>query len=657
MRRIALFLMLLFFATLVEAQSCTSASCNAVNTSEAAVLAAMPSPSNTNATVLVSIPGGTSSWTSDFVYTIPSAVTNLTVQGATAVNWTGTAGTSSWNYSAVDNTVIQDADPSNNSLMQFVTGSSTTKLRITGLTFKETTGGTKYGGAEVYLIGNSANFRFDHNHITGSGKQNEWLQTAGHVLGVIDHNAGDENPNNTNGDNYYRIFSTSDDTIGYGDGSWINGPRFGSLQQVYIESNYFMGGAASDCDTGGRFVARYNTFNDMYVPLQGHGTKSSGGAERGCLSYEAYHNYITGPGGALTASGAFGSKGGTQLIWGNTLAAGYYRFYEASTDRSGGDNAPEVNPPDGWGYCGTSTLTPSGGANGVGANWDGNQPSSSGYPCLDNLGRGQDTQALNGQWFEPVTSNGRLNTVTGTVAWPHQYLMPIYMWMNTLYSGATYALVTTTVSNNLDYYYDQTAQGGSFTGAAGTGFGTHAARPSTCTPGPGGTYYTSPTGSYGVGYFATDDNGGAGEFYVCDSTNHWQGIYQPAGYPHPLVSGGGGGGGLTSTSTSLSASNTTPPAGGTITLTATLTPSSGPTGTVTFFDFGSSIGTGTVSGGSATHTVTGISAGSHAYTASYGGDSSYSFSSSALLTVVTASTTGGSLQTPGGAFTAGVKLQ
>ena len=41
-------------------------------------------------------------------------------------------------------------------------------------------------------------------------------------------------------------------------------------------------------------MSRYNTFNDMYVAIQTHGTKSAGGPDRGCIGYEAYDNYFTG---------------------------------------------------------------------------------------------------------------------------------------------------------------------------------------------------------------------------------------------------------------------------------------------------------------------------------------------------------------------------
>ena len=143
-----------------------------------------------------------------------------------------------------------------------------------------------------------------------------------------------------------------------------------------------------------------------------------------------------------------------------------------------------------------------------------------------------------------------LNSVTGCNpllhtcnAWPQQYLEPVYLWMNTLpagMSGETNIQDSVTV-NNRDYYFDCGSYNSScssgFTGAHGTGYGTLANRPSTCTAGPGGTYGASPTGSYGVAYFATDANNGQGELYVCTATNTWTPVYEPYIYPHPLESG------------------------------------------------------------------------------------------------------------------------
>jgi Abnormal spindle-like microcephaly-assoc'd, ASPM-SPD-2-Hydin len=177
------------------------------------------------------------------------------------------------------------------------------------------------------------------------------------------------------------------------------------------------------------------------------------------------------------------------------------------------------------------TACPSGASTNIswaaGSSWDGNN-TNEGYPGLDALGRGMTVQALNGQPFP-----NRLNSVTGTIAWPQQYLEPMYLFDNS-YGSATVVLRDSASNFNIDLFYENS----SFNGTTGTGTGLLSARPSTCTPGPGGTYYTSPTGSYGVGYFATDANSGRGELYVCTSTNTWTGIYEPGAYPHPLVSGG-----------------------------------------------------------------------------------------------------------------------
>ena len=118
-------------------QSCTSSTCNAASPSESDFLAALPSSGNTNSTVVVNIPAGTASWTGNITYTIPAAVTNLTIQGATTVNCTGTPGTSGYACSAQDNTVIRDSYAVNGpSILKIITGSSGTNFRMTGLTIQ-----------------------------------------------------------------------------------------------------------------------------------------------------------------------------------------------------------------------------------------------------------------------------------------------------------------------------------------------------------------------------------------------------------------------------------------------------------------------------------------------------------------------------------------
>jgi hypothetical protein len=384
------------------------------------------------------------------------------------------------------------------------------------------------------------------------------VRTFVQTTGVGDHNVLDLSTANNNYPFGFSIFGAYGDTVGNGDGTFNNPTPWGSLTAAfYVESNVMNGGVINDCGNAGSMVIRYNTMNDASVAIQTHGTKSPAGPGRGCRSIEMYNNYITGPTGGGQASAALGTKGIAALIYNNTVASGYYRLYQGGGDRQSGDEV-ETNTPNGWGYCGTTVN-----GNGVGSAWDGNTNAGTGYPCLDGLGRGQTPQSLNGAGFP-----GRLNLSTGNIAWPHQYHEPQYLWNNTPGSsgGALgYMLLGDQSQNNQDYYFDCSQQtglnpgsstiypnggltcNGTFTGAYGTGVGTHAARPASCTPGPGGTYFTSPTGSYGVAYFATDDNGGQGELYVCSAANTWSGIYQPAVYPHPLVGGA-------STITSVSAS-------------------------------------------------------------------------------------------------------
>ena len=123
------------------AQSCTTATCTAASPSEADFVAALPSSSNTNATVVVNIPSGTSAWTTGFSYTVPSTVTSLTIQGATVVTCAGTAGTSSYACTSADNTVIQDSINSATPLVTITTGANSSFFRITGITWE---GGTQH---------------------------------------------------------------------------------------------------------------------------------------------------------------------------------------------------------------------------------------------------------------------------------------------------------------------------------------------------------------------------------------------------------------------------------------------------------------------------------------------------------------------------------
>lgn len=86
-----------------------------------------------------------------------------------------------------------------------------------------------------------------------------------------------------------------------------------------------------------------------------------------------------------------------------------------------------------------------------------------------------------------------------------------------------------------------------------------------------------------------------------------------------------------STTTTLTSSANPSMYGQSVTLTASVTPSQA-TGSVTFQDGATTLGTGTLSGGVASLPVTTLSGGSHAFTASYSGDANDSPSTSSPLT-------------------------
>jgi sugar lactone lactonase YvrE len=93
------------------------------------------------------------------------------------------------------------------------------------------------------------------------------------------------------------------------------------------------------------------------------------------------------------------------------------------------------------------------------------------------------------------------------------------------------------------------------------------------------------------------------------------------------------------TTTSLTASSASINPGQGVTLTATVASSTTgtPTGTVSFYDGATLLGTGTLSAGTASYTASSLASGSHSITAVYGGDANFATSStSAAITVTVA---------------------
>jgi hypothetical protein len=133
-----------------------------------------------------------------------------------------------------------------------------------------------------------------------------------------------------------------------------------------------------------------------------------------------------------------------------------------------------------------------------------------------------------------------INSVTGTRAWPHQVLEPVYAWNNHhLANGASIGVHSevSTMHENTDFYNPAAAVGGVQT--VGVGFGTLAQRPASgkngfdiagVTPNPPGTaYWATDVPSIN----ASKDKGA---LYVWRG-GVWTLYYQPYTYPHPLQSG------------------------------------------------------------------------------------------------------------------------
>jgi hypothetical protein len=167
--------------------------------------------------------------------------------------------------------------------------------------------------------------------------------------------------------------------------------------------------------------------------------------------------------------------------------------------------------------------------------WD-QIPFSSTSACLDQPGSGAGFLL---QGAEPLL------VTTGIAGWPNPVRDPIYEAGEHILAGSGNVNgavnipsngTSTRVLLNRDVYAEvsQSAQSSPtspFNGTVGTGYGTLANRPTTCTA--------------GVGYWATDqgtwntyNSSQGGILYVCTATNGWAVGYTPYTYPHPLTAGG-----------------------------------------------------------------------------------------------------------------------
>lgn len=451
------------------------------------------------------------------------------------------------------------------------TSSGCPNLRVDNIYFDPSWGTVPLPAEAITITANAVGV-YDHNTLNG-------VQPIGRYL--VDANQGAWLGVGQFGDNSW----ASPDTTGTGQAMYLENNQFNTSQGIDNDE------ADTFTNTGGgRFVCRFNTFTNpptSSAACGGHGT-ASGGRLRGMRQMEVYGNTIT---TTAAVFAPFGFNSGTGYVWGNTFStsgSGYFNnflaltpqraFYGPDTPWGICDGTGGWDQNDGVVYA-TGTVTASGTntfsdsskswttnqwvgpagspysvhdvTQGFGSQITGNsatQYSFSNAPispgtwtwqvgdsyqilratvCLDQPGRGAETY-LSGGASPPATPT--------PAGWPSEALDPIYEWEDTLsgsYSGGVLPY-TPSMLLNRDYYSESTNQAvqtsptSPFNGLSGSGHGTLANRPTTCTT--------------GVGYFATDQGswnsaGPSGELFKCTATNTWTLAYTPYTYPHPLESG------------------------------------------------------------------------------------------------------------------------
>jgi hypothetical protein len=512
---LGLSLTLLLLAPAVQAAVINAASC-----SLSAVQTAVNSAQAGDTVQIPACPSGVG-WSGKLSWTAPA---NVTLKGAgTSVTGGG------------DQTVIIDNYGSNDNLVS-IGVSSTGVFRLSGITFQSGSGGIKDGGAiSIYGPGK---VRLDHLTLNATNSATrQVLSLRNGLFGVLDRSV--LNFTDTNSIYLYNGRRGSNDWMA--NYEWAQPTKFGSDEYFFIEDNIINGSATWDTYairvfdgfTGAKVVVRFNT---VVAAVLGE-THATGHApdDRGLRSQEIYLNSVTSPLARYPNYAMLDMGSGTTLVWGNSANNVYKNMFLFKTTRINNSTYNQTATPNGWGYCGTQF-------NGVGSNWDGGTAlgtnTTTGYPCLDQPGRGQGDLITGG-------FPNKLNSTTGTLRWPNQALEPIYIWANTgnIVSGWGGSYYSNNsggrVAANRDYYPQasgiQTSQTSPFDGTSGTGWGTIARRPSTCTPGVGywatdeGSWNTSTSNLYGVQVSGAD-----GRLYKCTVTNTWTLYYEPYTYPHPL---------------------------------------------------------------------------------------------------------------------------
>ena len=373
--------------------------------------------------------------------------------------------------------------------------------RITGIAFISPSGGSY----EIDVKGSG--WRIDHCKFTntGSGSDSAIVPNSTNIpykraVGLIDNN---EFIDSRVGGAVYGIFPTTTKA----NDEWSVTTTPGSANTVYIEDNTFTrstSGNVTDANYGGSYVFRYNTINAYGNNLQVHSIQ---GNNRGGKWWEIYGNinYTTINSWAV---GPFYIRGGSGIVLFN-------KAYPAARWKENHIHLDNIRS--------YSSETISGKCDGR-SSWDGNT-GTAGYPCRDQIGRGNDATL----WINDPSSAYT------------QVSMPAYFFANrdeynaeitaALYNVSAHPELSTHIQANRDYY-EFTAV---FNGTSGVGCGPLTSLPDKCTK--------------GVAYWVTDQSCTgdisnmvgrnpitplSGTLYKCTAQNTWAKYFTPYTYPHPL---------------------------------------------------------------------------------------------------------------------------
>jgi hypothetical protein len=498
---------------------------------QAAINSELVTPANGD---IISVPAGSCTWTGTQQVSA-TFTTSVTIQGAGAISST-TGGAST---TGADQTAITDELTNSGASMIVLAANSPNSLRITGIALLNDDSGLGTSAVLLYIGGTSTALRVDHCHLNVN---NQGLYVDGSLNGVADHDYFTSDSGSLTNDVAFHNGQGWNGTSGSNSfGSFADTEHWGSSEFFFVEDSQFYNGSVSDAHDGARYVFRHNTVTGTGASAQQmywHGVTPDPVA--GGRAAEVYDNNFIQAGNNSNPTASLNS--GTMLYWGNTVTGGWgnalqiaYNSRTTPVGTGGNVNYNYSATPNGWGYCGTAAGGPT--------NWDSNTNSASGYACIMQPGRGAG-DLLTGSAFPNI-----VNSTTGTIAWPHEALSPIYVWNNTwtpqyytsnsLIGNQVGGSAGALVSDNEEYFqqFGSLAESGSFSGKVGVGQGSlPPTNSSAYTNAPNCTAGTDPVTSGvapGVGYWDTTNN----TLYVCTATNTWTAYYTPYTYPNPLTNG------------------------------------------------------------------------------------------------------------------------